>query len=235
MAKIIVIVPYFGGIDYEHLQCMRLLLSLGGQGHELFVSELPHCPWIDIAQAYLAERAMEQGADVIFSIEHDMIFNPQDVIGMSERLLNSDFDMLGALYSQRKPNGLVVGSANTTLHPEPLHAYVPGLFHADVVGLGFTAIKRHVFEELAEVLPNVYSPVVDRKIHPYFAHEISEMYFGQDTSFIRRVKKAGLRIGIDTEPRVFHRGLHNFALEDTSETAMPRYQELILNPKKGAV
>lgn len=221
--KTAIVVPYFGGLDYEHRKCMDALKATAPAGTNFH--ELPNCPWIDMAQAHLADRALsDPEVDIVFWIEHDMVFTPSDVIAMADRCRASEYDILGAAYSQRRPGGFVVGE---TLVESP-EFYVDKLYPASHCGLGFTAMRRSVFEKLRETMKKVYCPAVDGEIYPYFAHIIEDMYLGQDSSFFRRVNRAGLKVGMDAKPRIFHRGPYNYGLEDTGIT-VPRYERLTIN------
>jgi hypothetical protein len=225
MSKLAVLIPYFGGVDYEHLQCVNALKLLAMKNGDVNFHEHPHCPWIDMAQAYLADRAIEdEEVDILFWIEHDMVFKASDVFLMADRCRQSKYDILGAAYSQRRPKGLVVGEPKEE-NPE---FFVDRMYDATHCGMGFTAMKRRVFEELRKTVNEVYCPAVDHKIHPYFAHIIEDMYLGQDSSFYRRANRAGLNIGIDALPRIFHRGNYNYGLEDTG-IQVPRYEKLIMH------
>ncbi len=229
--KTAILVPYFGNIDYEHQKCMDALKEYAKhQKNDVWFIELPNCPWIDMAQAFLADRALgDSEVDILFWIEHDMVFEAPDVFKMVERCKNSDYDILGAAYSQRRPKGFVVGEPKPK-DGETIEFFGDRLYDASHCGLGFTAMKRRVFEELRLGMKDVYCPAVNMKVFPYFAHLIEDMYLGQDSSFYRRANRAGLKIGIDASPRVFHRGPYNYGLEDTG-IQVPRYEKLIIeNP-----
>lgn len=230
MAKIAVLTTYFGGIDSDHLHCMSTLEHLAREvknEHEMWFLRLHNWPWIDIAQSLLVDRAIaETEADILFWIEHDMLFNARDVIKVSERCLSSEYDMLGAAYSQRTPGGRVVGGLK-----EKVTFFQPGLYPADSCGFGFTASKRSLFLRMRETLPEVDCPPIGKNTWPYFAHMTVPMYCGQDTSFCKRVTEAGMKIGIDAEVRVGHKGSYVYHLEDTGIT-VPRYEGgLTINPK----
>lgn len=219
--RIVVLTPYFGGIDHEHYQCARALLATPVNRAEVIAVELPACPWIDMAFAYLVDKGIEHRPDVLLFVEHDMIFEAHEAVDMCWRLLSSDYDVLGACYSQRRAGGRIVGEFPP--HVGEVCFYKPGLVDATVLGLGFTAMRPEVIFNLRETMAPVYCPAVDAPIHPYFAHEISTAgYLGQDTSFMRRVKATGARLGADLEPRVFHKGAYRYAIEDTGIT-VPRY------------
>ncbi len=231
--KTAILVPYFGNVDYEHLQCMNTLKMFAIQQNiKANFIELPYCPWIDMAQAYLADRALQDPeVDVLFWIEHDMLFSHVDVFKMVDRCRTGEYDILGAAYSQRRPKGFVVGEPKVK-DGDKLEFFGDKVYDATHCGMGFTAMKRRVFEELRKDvnMKEVYCPPVNMKIHPYFAHIIEDMYLGQDSSFYRRANRAGLKIGIDANPRVFHRGPYNFGLEDTG-IQVPRYEKLVIeNP-----
>lgn len=231
--KIAVLTPYFGGMDYEHRRCMDELGKLPkSEDAEIHFVQISNWPWIDIAQSFLVDKTLKElpDTDIMFWIEHDMIFNPLDVPKLSRHCLDSEFDMLGAAYSQRTPGGKIVGS----LKEENVEFFVPGLHAANSCGFGFTATKPSLYKSLRELLPRVPCPAFEKHMAkedsytwPYFGHLTHPEYYGQDTSFCLRVLGAGKKIGIDAEFRVGHKGTYTYQIEDTGIT-VPRYERLVV-------
>jgi len=216
-SKYVVLIPYLGNRWPSHVKCMNQLMMQG-----TVIIEQTDCTYLDMAQACLVERALETKAEVFMFIEHDMTFNPADVEGMIQRLLDSEYDALGAFYSLKRfgirqyigvlenPTGEVV-------------FYQPGLHRAEFLGFGFTAIRRRVFEQLATELPYVSCEPVGRAVHPFFQHSIESFrgrhevkYHGNDMAFYNRMHKAGFKIGADLQVRAGHLGSHEYQLEDAS-------------------
>jgi GT2 family glycosyltransferase len=67
------------------------------------------------------------------------------------------------------------------------------------------------------------------EITPYFHHLIKDgQYYTEDYSFCIRAAQAGFRIGIDTEPRIFHKGWYAYGLEDIA-SQVQRVETLNVN------
>lgn len=228
MTQIVIASPTFGGMDRDHGRCMEALGKLG-----VPIIILEDCPYIDMARAYLVDRAMDEfpNFDVLVFIDHDIIFKAADVVSLAKNCAATEFyDILGVLYSMRRPRFTTIGRPQGA--PE-LTFYVPGTYPADFVGLGMTAIKRRVFEKMREGSKALDCPTVGRRVFPYFRHLIDEeSYLGEDISFCYRAQQLGFKIGIDQEPRIFHRGRYDYALEDTG-LSVPDYQPLTIRFTKG--
>lgn len=232
--KYVVLTPYIGNRYPAHLKCMQVLFANG-----VTLLEIDGCPYIDMAEALLVETALEKTvADYFMFIEHDMIFNPEDVEKIITHLESSEYDALGAVYAMKGFAGdKIIGKP---INPEikPINFYTPGLWPAHFLGFGFTAIRRTVFERLAKILPYVPCPSVGRDIHPFFIHDISTLagtdgpviYNGNDVSFYNRMRNNGMKVGIDCEICVEHIGGHAYRLEDISHK-VPRYTTLTMNFK----
>lgn len=213
-------IPYFGGIDYEHLEAVQALRKAGAP-----LLRSNGVPYIDHARAVLATKAIEESdAEVFMWIDHDMIFKHEDVEPMVDRLLASEYDMIGAAYSTKRPQGMIVGAVAEGI--TGITFYRPGLVEADALGFGFTAVRRSCFERIAETMPQVHCGSVNRKVWPFFHHIVDDaVYLGEDYSFCRRVKEAGMRIAIDAEPRVWHKGSYCYSLEDTA-AVVPNLEQM---------
>lgn len=209
--RIVVCKPTYGGEDRDHGRCKRALEQTG-----VHIIELEDCPYIDMARAALVEMADKHVPDwdVMVWIDHDIIFRADDVLALANRCHESDYDILGVLYSMRRPKFTTIGRPAD--HVKEATFYMPGLIDGMFTGMGFTAVKRRVFEKLKETLPFVECPTVGRKVYPYFSYLIRDgSYLGEDISFCWRATDAGFKVGIDCEPRILHRGRYDYALEDT--------------------
>lgn len=220
MTKFCLAIPYFGGIDHEHLAGVRELQKRG-----IECVSVHGVPYIDHARAMLATRILdERDVEAIMWIDHDMVFRPEEVEPMVDRLLASDYAVLGAAYSQKRPHSRIVGALSNP--DQEVTFYKPGLYDADGVGFGFTAVKRSTFEALAPTMQRVHSGAANLKVWPFFSHIIDgESYYGEDYSFCKRVRDAGMPLGMDVEPRVWHKGAYCYSLEDLA-MAVPNVFEL---------
>lgn len=207
MTRFAVMIPYFGNRDPDHMACVAEL--------KCTVLASRNNPYIDMARAYLVEEALEKtNADVLVFIDHDIIFQPHQVELLAEHCISGEYAILGGAYCARRPRGILTCTPMKSV--EKIEFYKPGLYPAEHVPMGFTAIRRDVFRTMADYLPYL-NTFMGRKVHPFFAHETShDAYYGEDVSFCRFARRLTFQIGIDAEPRIFHRGSYDYAVEDSA-------------------
>jgi len=229
-----IVIPYFGGADLEHLDCVRALTDLG-----VPLMTVRNHPYIDHARAVLASRTLREMHiqregqadqwDTLFWIDHDIMgFTPDDVFGLVETCRKTGCVVSGA-YPMKKPGGNMVGA----FHPEVIEKGAVRFFEggelqsAIGVGMGFCATPMKVLRDVSLTLPSLRCS--DTVVWPFFHHLLTEepkppietydeptdgAYMGEDYSFCRRVIEAGHEILIDTRIRIEHKGAYKYRLED---------------------
>lgn len=212
LSRICICVPYFGGKEWEHDQ---LIDQAKEKGYS--VERLHNYPYIDQARCLLAERALKRDIDVVFFIDHDMIFNIDDIERMAEEafIMNA---VISGLYLTRRVMGTVLANLNPV--PEKVQCFKTGkLYPCNSLPGGFTAIPRRILEEM----PVKKALLADGKtiVRLWFINDVFwpedrdyGMWLGEDTSFSRRLRENSFKMYVDTRPRIFHKGSHKFALED---------------------
>jgi len=220
---------YFGGVDDEH---QKSVLALEYGDPEVKVFRTHGVPYIDQARAILAEAAMRHLPDeaILVSLDHDIVFHPLSVPILAERCATGPFDVLAVPYSMRKEGGGIIGFPEIPDKGKPfeLDCFEAGtgkLYPAFGCGMGFTAIRMRVFRELAKTMQRVRCGT-QTIVHPFFKLEVQPdhsvtpegesigFYHGEDVSFCRRVTAAGMKVGLDTEHRIGHKGAKIYGLED---------------------
>ncbi len=206
MTRFAVMIPYFGARDPDHLACVAALTC------RVITSQ--NNPYIDMARAMLVCQALEQtDVEVLVFIDHDIIFQPPQVELLAEHCMSGEYAVLGGAYCSRRPRGMLTCSPDESV--SSIEFYKPGLYRAKHVPMGFTAIRREVFEAMSGM--PVLKTFTGQKVRPYFAHDITgDAYYGEDVSFCMRAKCFGFEVGIDAEPRLFHRGSYDYAVEDSA-------------------
>jgi hypothetical protein len=143
---------YYGGQDLEHLDCYRRLRDwypeLQGCGFRV-----AGCAYIDIGRATAAQQAIEGGFDGIFFIDHDIIFDPREVVGMMRAAESVQAPVIG-LYGMRASGKRMIGAFHESVvrdaeqqHGRPVLCFQEGgLYRGKDGGLGFAAIPRKVLE-----------------------------------------------------------------------------------------
>lgn len=205
--RITACVPYFGGLDHEHLRAVRKLET----ECNVPFSSIHNCPYLEIARAELVRSALLRAeCEVVFFIDHDIIFDPTDVVRVAEEALERNA-VVGGTYAMRKPGGqLVTGFYG----PDEITFFEGGgLKDVAWIGMGFTAIPRTVLEAIGGSMPVLDAGFT--KVKPLFSLMLEDgCYFGEDVSFCRRVKRAGFDIYSDTRVRLYHKGNYCYSVED---------------------
>lgn len=203
--------------DKRHAACVeRLRTELG-----VVVLDVTGSSHIDIARSQLATAAMGLGADVVVFIDSDIVFDPHDVARIAD-VARETLGVVGAPYSLR---GLGIG-VGVGVVPQDDHVTFfegGGLYEvSDVLGMGFTAIHRQVFDRIAEI-PG-YEPVItpNGECVPFFQKLIlNGRWDGEDLSFCRAARSVGAAVHLDTRFRVTHLGVHAFRVEDACKQKRP--------------
>ena len=79
-----VLALYYGNPDPDHLSCIKKVVEAG-----IPFIPIRDCPYLDIARSFaLAEgRRLTPEAKAFIFIDHDMIFNLEAVVGLTQRLI----------------------------------------------------------------------------------------------------------------------------------------------------
>ncbi len=139
-----------------------------------------------------------------FFIDSDMFFTP-DAINW---LLGAGLDVVSARYNKKHDGGEMVGilkdesPAGAATIDDPLGQIVER--EALVVGLGFCAIRRNVFEKMVPTCDSyAYGNEKQKRFFPDFK---SGEYTTEDTGFSYEARKLGFKLHINPGLRVGHVG-----------------------------
>jgi hypothetical protein len=222
-------IPCFGPRDAEQFKAVEVLEAAG-----MPVFEVHGCPQIDVARSRLVQMALdEEDLDGVFFLDHDIIFQPKDVLAVIAEAEKNQA-IVAAAYSMRRPGGNLIGALKAP--PGSEHRWFEGgkLEPAFYTGLGFAAIPKATFAALESRLPALECDGFEKPLIPFFALDITgTFYTGEDVAFCNRVQGIDVsmrdgkwhiedsivaptpfRIFIDTRIRIFHKGLYKFGLED---------------------
>ena len=152
---------------------------------------------------YCVVQAQRNGSDYLLFVDDDMTF-PADTLN---RLLAHNKDVIGVnSYSRCLPPSSTVGLMDKKgeyMHPDKHTEWemqIPdGLFKAYFVGAGVLLIDMKVFEEISS---------------PYFNFTYDkngQVIHGEDGSFCKKVKEAGMEVYCDGSISVGHLGEYEFA------------------------
>lgn len=196
-----VLVPVASRLEPETEDCLRKLVDLGYP-----VRLLNGCSQVDLARSVLASAAVDDGFPETMWIDSDITFDPADV----ERLREHKRPITAGLYVKkgkaefagkfRSEGHIVIGKGG-------------GLLEMEFVGMGFTHIRREVYDKIKRELglPKCgggYDP--KRLIVPYFIPMIAPdgaggfCYLSEDYSFFNRARTVGFPCWVDTRIRLGH-------------------------------
>ena len=206
--KFVVMVCYYGEPCKAHRDAIDGLVRAG-------IPFLPvyNCPYLDIARSHACTEALKQVPDatgVVF-IDHDMHgFSAEDVKGFVSRAEQGQCDIVGIGYSLRRPGFML---ACQPLSQNEVVFYVPGHVEAKYVGTGFMYISRALLEPFP--VPTRYVDCVRNDVKMFFQpFDNGEHYYPDDVGFCYRARAMGRKVWIDTQMRVLHRGVYDYAIED---------------------
>lgn len=162
--RYLVATPYWGALDSDHLDCVlalrRMYPQIAKQGYRV-----TGCAYVDIARATAAAAALESGYDGLFFIDHDIIFDPRDVVGLMRQAEREQTVCYG-LYSMRSSGKRMIGAFEAGT-PSAECFKGGGLYPGQDGGLGFAAIPRAVLEAVGRDMHVVETGF--SKVKPLFA------------------------------------------------------------------
>ncbi len=162
--RYLVATPYWGALDQEHQDCV-LALRRQYPALQKQCYRVNGCAYIDIGRATAAQAALDGGFDGLFFIDHDILFNPADVVGLMRQAVEQQ-TVCFALYSMRASGKRMIGCfAEGTKEAD---CFADGkLYPGRDGGLGFAAIPRAVLERVGRDMIEVETGF--SKVKPMFA------------------------------------------------------------------
>jgi hypothetical protein len=171
---------------------------------------------VDLVRSAMASKAVQDGFAETLWIDSDVMFNPDDV----ERIRLHGKPITAGLYVKKtlagfackfKPaqDGMTFGVGG-------------GLVELEYAGMGFTHVRREVYEAVARVcdMPKCggnYDPALT--ITPYFIPMVipegeGHCYLSEDYSFCYRARLAGFEPMADTRIKLGHAGRRVLTWDD---------------------
>jgi hypothetical protein len=164
-------------------------------------------------------------ADVLISVDSDIIFEPSDILTICQGAL--EHDIVSAAYVKRTRTN--AGLA-TWMYDHDEIRFGPDQPLAEVkwAATGFLATSRRVLEKMAlrtdmHLLhadsPNPYYPFYLPM--QYEDHEAGWIYLSEDYAFCERARQEGFGIFLDPTVRLGHIGTWVYRLEDMIQPPLP--------------
>lgn len=174
-------------------------LDDAGIDHEM-VSEVGS-PYISHARATLLRKALDSGATDIVFIDHDVSWNPKDLL----TLLQAEGDVVCGTYRYKRDPEEYMGAVMLGEKGKPLARESDGALMAHSAPAGFLRVTRSAVACFMRKFPElVYgdpcTPSIDLFNHG--AHEGT--WYGEDYAFCRRWREAGGDVWLLPELNITH-------------------------------
>lgn len=219
--KVVLCVPTIRQPYKECLESIKASLPLiqADGWEEAMVSEIG-CPYISAARATMLRKALDANADVIVFIDHDLSWQPQDLLN----LINTEGDVVAGLYRFKEDEVKYMGVLDDIDGMPQVND--DGTIKATRVPAGFLKITRNAVNRFMKAYPHLKygeesSPSVDLFNHG--AH--NGQWWGEDYAFSRNWIDAGGEIKVlpnltlthHTTEKAYEGNFHEFMLKQPKE------------------
>lgn len=156
------------------------LLEAAGWDH--YMVSMIGCPYISAARANMLRKAMDAYADVIVFIDHDLSWDPGDLL----KLIETEGDVVAGTYRFKREKVEYMGAVIPNADRRPI-VREDGAILAHSIPAGFLKITRHGVNRFIEKYPELcfgerFAPCVD-----LFNHGAIEfVWYGEDYAFAKR-------------------------------------------------
>ena len=174
------------------------------------------CPYISAARSTMLRKALDDKADVIVFIDHDLSFTPEDLL----KLIETEGDVVAGTYRFKQDEVKYMGVIFDDANALPI-TRADGCIKASRVPAGFLKITTGAVNKFMKAYPHLvygqaYSPSVDLFNHG--AH--GGFWYGEDYAFSRNWIDAGgdiwlvpdLNINHHTTEKEYKGNFHEFLL-----------------------
>jgi len=175
----------------------------------------------------------ETYGDVLFFLDSDIIFNPDDLIRCVQYVADGTYDTMCGMYAVRD-----------TANPHPALRLLPGqkIHMSQATGpveiqypaTGFLAIHRRVLEAMAKTMEPAFSG--PRWFYPMFTpftmaepRTGNQEYLSEDYAWSHRARELGFKMWLDPSIRLGHQGLRTYVLTDIQFDAGKQVTEFSLD------
>lgn len=140
------------------------------------------CPYISAARSKMLRKAMDAKADVVVFIDHDLSWDPEDLL----RLIETEGDVVSGTYRFKKEPEEYMGSLIVDPEGRPI-VRDDGCIQAAFIPAGFLKITKHAVNLFMSAYPELcygerFAPCIDLFNHG--AHNFT--WYGEDYAFSRR-------------------------------------------------
>lgn len=158
------------------------------------------CPYISAARSTMLRKALDAKADVIVFIDHDLSWDPQDLL----TLIQTDGDVVSGTYRFKRDEEEYMGAILTKEDGTPL-CREDGCIRAHSIPAGFLKVTERAIDRFIQAYPNLcygkrYAPHVDLFNHGAKDH----VWWGEDYAFARNWRDLGGEIFLIPNLNITH-------------------------------
>lgn len=162
-------------------------------------------PYISGARAEITRRALDAGADVIFYIDYDVSWRPQDLI----KLLTTEGDVVAGTYRCKTDNRdeiLYMGAIhNDPIDNKPIGRLSDFALKAKVAPAGFLKVTTAAIDHFMRCYPDLcYGPQYSLSVDLFHHGAHKGLWWGEDYAFCRNYIDCGGEVWIVPDLNIDH-------------------------------
>jgi glycosyltransferase involved in cell wall biosynthesis len=151
-------------------------------GIETGVAQEAGSPYISHARSKMLRRALDNGADVVAFLDHDLSWQPDALL----RLVTAKANVVGGTYRFKRADERYMGALTPNAAGLPM-VRADGLLRCDLLPAGFLMVTSWAVDKFMRAYPELtygtaYAPSVDLFNHGAYRGQ----WWGEDYAFCRR-------------------------------------------------
>ena len=213
--KVVFCTPSLAGPTAPYVKALENSIPLvKDAGWEEGYAQEIQSPYISLARANLARKALDANADVIVYLDYDLSWRPQDLL----KLLETPGEVVAGTYRYKKSDEEYMGHFYTLADGTP-QCRGDGCIKASRVPAGFLKITRNAVEIFTKAYPGlIFGPESSPSIDLFNHGAYNGVWYGEDYAFSRNWEDAGgelwivpdLNIDHHTASETFRGNLHQY-------------------------
>jgi hypothetical protein len=220
--KVVFATPTISGPFPQYLAALEasipLIVAAGWDEGATFITG---CPYISHARAEMTRKALNAGADVIVYLDHDVSWQPQDLL----TLLQTEGDVVAGTYRyKRDDEEEYMGVILTGDDHRPI-VREDGCIKALWVPAGFLKVTKAAIQRFMRARPDLLYGDPDRYSVDLFNHGAhKDVWWGEDVAFCRNWNDIGGEIWLIPTLNITHWASASRPMTEGRETPSWSYQ-----------
>lgn len=191
------------------------------------------CTYISHARANLLRKALDDNADVIVFIDHDMSWEPDDLV----KLITHPAQVVAGTYRYKRDPEEYMGAIYSNEQGTPL-LLEDGTISAQYVPAGFLKVTKKAVQAFARAYPELLYGDATRPHIDLFNHgAIDFVWHGEDYAFAKRWRDMGndfpilpdLNLTHHTKDKAYPGNFHKFLLKQPGGSDAPDHIEQLFS------